>query len=510
MAEKEPKTCVIYCRVSSKEQVEGTSLETQERFCRDFAEKQGWEVRSIYIETGESAKTADRTEFTRAINYCTAQKNQVSYFVVYKLDRFSRKTEDHMMVRAVLRKVGTELRSVSEPINESSTGKLMETVMAGFAEFDNNVRTERTKGGMLQRVKEGYWVWASPIGYYKPVRGKRTHIVPDPERAPLVRLAFEEYAKGGRTYKQIAQFLTERGFRTKKDKPIKMQEVQKMLRNPVYCGIIKSFGGEWPGLFESIISKQLFAACQPVPGMSAWTGPRAAENPSYPLRKIVRCSECGKSLTGSAPKGRGGRRYPYYHHSNKECSLSRAIPKADLEKAFMAHLERLMPSSHGLRLFRTIIIDIWKEGHQSFDRQNAAIRQRIAALETDRQQIFELHRRGVYSDKDFSEQQSLVATRINEQLARIQEQRAEEIDMEALLDRALEFLNDPAKLWREYEGNYLMRIRFQGLIFKAKLPFDGKTFGTTELSPILELKKTSLGEKSLLVVPRGIEPLFTP
>lgn len=81
---------VIYCRVSTKHQVdEGNSLSTQERLCREYALKQGYEVAAVYIEKGESAKTKDRTELQKMMSFCAIKKNNVSYVVVYKLDRFS-------------------------------------------------------------------------------------------------------------------------------------------------------------------------------------------------------------------------------------------------------------------------------------------------------------------------------------------------------------------------------------------------------------------------------------
>ncbi|MFH2000221.1 MAG: recombinase family protein [Planctomycetota bacterium] len=158
-----PNTCVAYCRVSSKEQVEGTSLETQEKQCREFAERSGWNVLQVFVELGESAKSADRTEFNKAIAFCNKKKNSVGYFVVYKLDRFARNQEDHVIVRGILRRSGTELRSATEKIDESPMGKAMEGIMSVIAELDNNVRTVRTTEGMIQRVHEGIWVWLPPL-----------------------------------------------------------------------------------------------------------------------------------------------------------------------------------------------------------------------------------------------------------------------------------------------------------------------------------------------------------
>lgn len=68
------KRGIIYCRVSSAEQVEGTSLDSQERICKEYALKYNIEVINTFIEKGESAKTVNRTEFQKAISLCCSKK----------------------------------------------------------------------------------------------------------------------------------------------------------------------------------------------------------------------------------------------------------------------------------------------------------------------------------------------------------------------------------------------------------------------------------------------------
>ena len=216
------KKGIIYCRVSSTEQVENTSLESQERNCREYAKREGIEIiADPFIEKGESAKTADRTEFIKAINFCSNKKNRVTHFIVYKLDRFARNQNDHVVTQTTLRRYGVALRSVTEPIDETPIGRVMEGVISVFAEFDNNVRTERSKGGMMEKIKKGVWVWQSPLGYYRPFQG--SNIAPETTTAPFIAMIFEEYAKGTYTYQSLAEHMNERGFRTKQGKQICMQ-----------------------------------------------------------------------------------------------------------------------------------------------------------------------------------------------------------------------------------------------------------------------------------------------
>ena len=86
---------VIYCRVSSEEQVANLSLGTQEQACREHCARQGWKVDRVFVERGESAKTADRPELQAAIEHCRSAKRSIEHFVVYAVDRFARQKEDH-------------------------------------------------------------------------------------------------------------------------------------------------------------------------------------------------------------------------------------------------------------------------------------------------------------------------------------------------------------------------------------------------------------------------------
>jgi DNA invertase Pin-like site-specific DNA recombinase len=201
--ETRSNTTIIYCRVSSSDQVEGTSLESQERICREHAARQGLVVEAVFVERGESAKTADRTELKRAVAHC--HRHHTAVFLVYKIDRFSRNQDDHVDLRRALRVGGTELRSATEPIDSTPTGRAMEGMMSVWAELDNNVRTERAKQGMLERVKQGMWVWRTPLGYMRS--GPSSNIIPDPEKAPLIRLMFTEYSKGTFSYAELARLL---------------------------------------------------------------------------------------------------------------------------------------------------------------------------------------------------------------------------------------------------------------------------------------------------------------
>src|SRR3989442_13040196 len=185
---------VIYIRVSTKEQTENPSLPTQLRACEEYCRREGYEVQDRFREEGESAKTADRPELQRLLKYCRTHKGKVHFVVVFNLTRFAREKYDHFALRSHLKSLGISLRSATEPIDDTSTGKLMEGVLASFAQFDNDVRSDRTRAGMRAALELGRWTFLAPLGYMNAPRAMGKSLILDPERAPLVRQACHELA----------------------------------------------------------------------------------------------------------------------------------------------------------------------------------------------------------------------------------------------------------------------------------------------------------------------------
>ncbi len=493
------KKGIIYCRVSSAEQVENTSLESQQRNCIEYANREGIEVAAVFIEEGESAKTANRTEFMKAITFCGDKKNKVTHFIVYKLDRFARNQNDHVVTQATLRRYGVVLRSVTEPIDETPIGRVMEGVISVFAEFDNNVRTERSKGGMVEKIKKGVWVWQAPLGYYRPYQG--SNIAPEATTAPYIRTIFEEYVKGTYTYLSLAEYISERGFRTKSGKLISMQQIEKILKNPLYCGRIKVWCLDIKGDFESVVSEELFARCQKGYKRNYVKMNRSAENENFPLRRVSVCSECQTSLTGSTTtKNMGADKYSYYHHHKQGCPKAQFIPKETFEQLFIQYLDELTPSGKYEKIFKAIVMDIWESNYKKMDENNAKIRVEIERVEQERLKVFELHRTGKYSDDEFLEQKEIANKKIHAKRQLLQDNHIEEFNMEEALSHCFNFVRETSSNWVRFKKtNYARAMQFQKQIFPEKITFDGKKFGTTELSFVYKMNQEIGADKSKLV-----------
>ena len=191
---------VIYLRVSTKEQAEeGYSIPAQAEACRRFIADKGWELADEYVDRGESARTADRPQLQAMLARLNDDPS-IDYLVVHKLDRLARNLEDHAAIRAALRKAHVQLHSVTETLEDSASGKLVEGILASIAEFYSANLGQEIRKGMDQKAAQGGWPVRAPFGYRNvrrdgPGRRGESVLEPDPQ-APLVVWAFERYATG--------------------------------------------------------------------------------------------------------------------------------------------------------------------------------------------------------------------------------------------------------------------------------------------------------------------------
>ena len=104
-AKQSQRNAVIYTRVSTKGQADtNQSLETQKKYCLQYALKHDLNVLGFFGGTYERAKTDERNEFNRMIRFVKNQNEAVSAILVYSLDRFSRTGDNAIFISSELPK----------------------------------------------------------------------------------------------------------------------------------------------------------------------------------------------------------------------------------------------------------------------------------------------------------------------------------------------------------------------------------------------------------------------
>lgn len=289
--------CVIYTRVSTLRQMDGLSIEVQLKANSSYAEKMGWQVMGYFGGTHESAKTDERKEFKRMLDF--VRKNHVGWIVVYSLERFSR-NEDAIWQTAQLRKAGVEIAAATQPIDTSSpTGRLQQKVMFLFGEHDNELRRMKCVEGTKEHIMRGEWCNKPPVGYDSVKQNGERRIVVNAQ-GKFVRMAFQWKADKQLSGVEICKKLTAFGF------PMDEQKLSKILHNPFYCGkIVHKFldGQVVEGKQEKLISEELFLRANNMLGASKTRGYKIIpENEALPLKKFLRCDCCGLPMTGYVVK----------------------------------------------------------------------------------------------------------------------------------------------------------------------------------------------------------------
>ena len=499
---------LIYTRVSTQRQTENLSLPTQLRACEEYCGREGFEVLDRFQEDGESAKTADRPALQRLLTYCRTNKGKVHFVVVYNLARFAREKYDHFTLRSYLKGLGISLRSATEPIDDTSIGKLMEGVLAAFAQFDNDARSDRTRAGMRAALDLGRWTFLAPLGYINAPRALGKSLMPDPERAPIVHRIFEDYATGRFTKQQILHQATTAGLKNRRGRPLSSQAIGQLLSNQLYAGIVDvpEYGVHGKrGDFDPLIDEDLFYQVQAVlSGRTPILAPRQRASPDFPLRGFVRCEFCGRGLTGSWSKGRS--EYYAYYHCRPGCRAVN-VTKAKLEELFAGELAKFQPTPGYMRLLNESVLNIWKarksaacEELANAERAAKAIQDKLARL--DEAFVFE---RSIdietYDRHKERLREELTLARIDRHADRL-----EELDVEGILAFAERVLPRAADLW--VQASLAQRQRFQQLFFPEGIAFDGNCFvGTAVTTRAFSYLQGIWTRNERMVDQTGIEPV---
>lgn len=329
---------VVYCRVSTKEQVSNLSLRTQQERCVEHCTRNGWYVQQVFRDEGESAKTSDRTQFQRMLAFCKQPKNDVQFVVVHDMSRFSRQMDDQITVLAELQSVGVRLRSVLENVDETAAGKLMRNIYGAFNQFDNDRKAERTRLGMQRAATIGRFPFKAPLGYLNVSSQNGANLIADPERAPMIQKAFDLYATGAETKASVMRTVTLLGLKTQAGRKLTPQTFEKLLRNPLYAGwiVIPTWNLRERGSFTPLVNDELFRRVQDIlDGKRVAVAAHQRNNPDFPLRVFLACGECRTPLTGSWSKGRKSR-YAYYRCRNSHCRAVN-VRREVLEKRLLTY-----------------------------------------------------------------------------------------------------------------------------------------------------------------------------
>lgn len=217
------KRAVSYMRVSTLNQIDNTSFETQAEKIELHCKLHDIELVDVFKDEGISAKGFEtRDDYNRMIDFISDKDNKIDMVLVYKSDRIHRSLKNLMIMIDYLQEINIDFISITEQFDTSTAqGLLFLQMLGSFSEFERKVIAERTKSGRIANGKRKIHPGGKPPFGYK-LENKIYKV--NEQEAKIVREIFRLRSKG--------LSLREIGKQVNMSK----QRVHYILRNKMYAG----------------------------------------------------------------------------------------------------------------------------------------------------------------------------------------------------------------------------------------------------------------------------------
>lgn len=251
----------IYARKSTdSEDRQVRSIGDQISELQELAKKENLEIVDTIVEK-QTAKKPGRPLFADMLKKIEA--GEAVGILAWHPDRLARNSVDGgQIIYLVDTGVIQELKFPTFWFDPTPQGKFMLSIAFGQSKYYVDNLSENIKRGHRQKLKNGLWPQMAPLGYLNNKETKLIYI--DKEKSPFIKKAFEAYATGNHTLKNLRKIINFSGLVGKKGKMLSVSNYQYLLQNPFYHGLIR-YGREfYEGKHKPIISKKLFDEVQEV------------------------------------------------------------------------------------------------------------------------------------------------------------------------------------------------------------------------------------------------------
>ena len=310
------KQAILFARVSSKRQKdEGISLEVQEKTIAQYCKQNGFKILNTF-SIDESSTRGSRKKFHEMLDLAETCNGKVAIVVNY-VDRLQRTYTDTPILEQLRLSGKIEIHALRENLIITKDSPAMDLTVwymhILMANFQVNVMIDKVKSSQKENWSLGKWQGLAPIGYInaKDDDRKATLII-DEQRAPIIKILFEEYATGLHSLQSLWYKARELGLISKeknhyensknynKRTYISRNKIEDILKNPFYYGVMKVKGQLIPHIYEPIISKALFDKVQEVfrsKSRKVFSHEQQYKAIPFAFRGIIKCATCGCTIT---------------------------------------------------------------------------------------------------------------------------------------------------------------------------------------------------------------------
>jgi site-specific DNA recombinase len=363
------KRVAAYCRVSTKQEEQLNSYETQVRYYTDRINREpGWKLAGIYADkgiTGTSMKKRD--EFNKLIRQC--KRGKVDMIIVKSISRFARNTLDCLKITRMLRELKVDVYFEEQNLHSiDPSSEFYISIYGSVAQSESENISHNVAWGKARSAKDGnvFFAYKSFLGYRRGADGKPEI---DPEQANTVRRIYDHFLAGN-SLQQIANGLTADGIPTPMGRTVwQASVVQSILSNEKYKGDallgktyvedciskkVKVNAGERPQYYvennhPAIIDAATFSRVQEELARRAskrkvkQTGTTTEQGKycgKYALTELLICGECGTPYRRCTWTVGGKKRIVWrcinrLDYGKKYCHHSPTMEEAPLQNAIM-------------------------------------------------------------------------------------------------------------------------------------------------------------------------------
>tara|TARA_X000000950_G_scaffold225849_2_gene272448 strand:+ start:641 stop:2323 length:1683 start_codon:yes stop_codon:yes gene_type:complete len=508
----QPTKALIYCRVSTKKQLQGAGLSSQEHRCRQYCEAKNYSVEAVFPDDASGGGDfMKRPGMVALLQYLDAHARERFVVVFDDLRRYSRDIEFHFRLRREMEDRHATRECLNFNFDDTPEGLIHEGFVTLTGHYERLVNYRQSRQKSIARLEQGFCVQSiPPIGYRyeKASMGGKMLVRNEPD-ASVVQELLEGYASGRfASQAEVTRFINNHPTFPTRNATKKMTQytVVKMLRQPLYAGLVGSakFGVPTrPGHHDGLVSIETFQRIQDRLDGRSYAAPRIDIAEDFPLRSAVCCAECDTPLTGGWSKGKY-KKYPYMFCRQKGCSqYGKTIPRGKIEGEFEELLAAMQPTQGLVDVATAMFRDVW-------DRQAEQSAAMSAALKRDIKKI----------EEKITQTIDAVVEATNPRVVSAYEKRIEGLEMDKLalleksqnlgkprapfgelLELSLRFLSNPCTIWKK--GGYELRQIVLRLVFPGHLQYSRKEgFRTPKISLPFKALGAFSGVKNEMV-PRG-------
>ncbi len=465
---------IIYARKSTEEDDRQVlSIEAQLIELKEFAAKEKLEIVASLCEA-KTAKEPGRMKFAETLSLI--ERGKADGIISWHPDRLARNSVDggkiiHFVDRGLIK----SLKFPTFWFEPTPQGLFMLSIAFGQSKyFVDNLR-ENVKRGLRQKIRNGVWPGWAPVGYLNNPKTRLIDI--DREKAGKVRKFFMLYSTGKYTLKSLANWCREKGLHGNLGKEIAVSNVQKILANPFYIGLMKYRGEIFEGKHEPLISKKLFDKCQEV--MAKRGKVQEVRKHNFAFLGLLKCASCGCSITAEIQKG-----HNYYRCTKKKglCQEKHYLREELLAEQIKSFLQKVSLSSQDTEKVLAALDSEQEQAKQQAQSKVENLKEQLKQIEMKLGKLLDVFLADALSTEEYAaKKQELLSQKMELQ------EKITDFEQKGLswLEPAREFvlsLNQAAKLvetenkkemttfLKNISSNHILQNR--QLIFSLKIPYN--------------------------------------